>query len=153
MINPINHGKTPADLATYKVEPYVMAADVYGVHPHTGRGGWTWYTGSAGWMYQLIISSFLGIRREGDKLWIEPATPSTWEKFEVKYRFGSTLFNVSVHQAPAAPATTVTVDGYHQDNGFITLVDDGRAHEVEIRFRPRTVQDVPALVDSSPGAP
>lgn len=73
MINPINHGTTPQQIAIYKVEPYVVAADVYAVSPHTGRGGWTWYTGSAGWMYRLITESLLGLRLEVDKLRLAPA--------------------------------------------------------------------------------
>jgi cyclic beta-1,2-glucan synthetase len=77
IINPINHARTPTDLATYKVEPYVIAADVYAVSPHVGRGGWTWYTGSAGWMYRLIVESLLGLRLEGETLRIEPCLPRT----------------------------------------------------------------------------
>ena len=87
MINPINHGKTKNEIAIYKTEPYVMAADVYGVSPHEGRGGWTWYTGSASWMYQLIISSFLGLTREGTTLKINPCVPHEWKSFEIDYRF------------------------------------------------------------------
>ena len=75
LINPLNHGLNATDIASYKAEPYVMAADVYGVSPHTGRGGWTWYTGSAGWMYMLIVESFLGLKREGNVLYFEPCIP------------------------------------------------------------------------------
>ena len=75
MINPINHGNSAASMATYKVEPYVISADVYAVSQHTGRGGWTWYTGSAGWMYQLIITSLLGLRRRAERLYFEPCLP------------------------------------------------------------------------------
>ncbi len=98
LINPINHGKTPEDVAIYKAEPYVMAADVYGVAPHTGRGGWTWYTGSAGWMYQLVTESFLGIRREGNVLIIEPRVPADWKSFRVKYTLNENVYNIEVEQ-------------------------------------------------------
>lgn len=98
LINPINHGKTAEDVTVYKAEPYVMAADVYGVDPHTGRGGWTWYTGSAGWMYQLITESFLGIRREGNTLIIEPRIPIDWKSFKIKYRLNENTYVIEVEQ-------------------------------------------------------
>ena len=78
MINPINHGSTPEEMETYKVEPYVVAADVYAVSQHAGRGGWTWYTGSAGWLYQLIVDSVIGLKRRGDKLHFDPCLPEEW---------------------------------------------------------------------------
>ena len=87
MINPVNHARSPEELATYKVEPYVMAADIYAVAPHIGRGGWTWYTGSAGWMYRLIVESLLGLRLEVDKLYFAPCFPADWTGFKVHYRF------------------------------------------------------------------
>ena len=83
MINPVNHGKTSKEIAVYKVEPYVLAADVYAFSPHAGRGGWTWYTGSAGWLYRLIIESFLGLQQEGNKLKIVPCIPEEWESFKI----------------------------------------------------------------------
>src|SRR6185437_14343588 len=81
MINPVNHANSDAAIAVYKVEPYVVAADVYAVAPHTGRGGWTWYTGSAGWMYRLVVESLLGLRIEGSKLRIEACLPESWAGF------------------------------------------------------------------------
>ncbi len=87
MINPVNHGGSPEAIATYRVEPYVVAADIYSLLPHTGRGGWSWYTGSAGWMYRLIIESLLGLRLDADKLYFEPLLPSSWNTFKVHYRF------------------------------------------------------------------
>jgi cyclic beta-1,2-glucan synthetase len=100
MINPLNHGSSREIIETYKVEPYVLAADVYGVEPHIGRGGWTWYTGSAGWMYQLIIESFLGINREGNTLKINPCIPEDWRSFKVTYRFENTAYQIEVIQQP-----------------------------------------------------
>lgn len=107
LINPINHGKTPEDVAVYKAEPYVMAADVYGVEPHTGRGGWTWYTGSAGWMYQLITESFLGIRREGNTLVVEPRVPADWKSFRVKYMLNEVRYDIDVTQTDKKFSLTV----------------------------------------------
>ena len=98
LINPINHGKTPEDVSTYKVEPYVMAADVYGVSPHTGRGGWTWYTGSAGWMYQLITESFLGIKRIGNTLVLQPRIPVEWKSVKVTYTLFQNSYQIEVIQ-------------------------------------------------------
>ena len=83
MINPVNHGSTAETEAVYKVEPYVVAADVYAVAPHTGRGGWTWYTGSAGWMYRLIVESLLGLKLEGDRLHVTPCLPAEWSEFKL----------------------------------------------------------------------
>ena len=76
LLNPVHHGGTPEQIATYKVEPYVVAADVYAVAPHTGRGGWTWYTGSAGWMYRLLVETLLGVKLEGDQLRLTPRFPA-----------------------------------------------------------------------------
>lgn len=132
MINPINHGKSAEDVSIYKVEPYVMAADVYGVTPHTGRGGWTWYTGSAGWMYQLIIESFLGLKREGDSLWFEPCVPADWSAFKVNYRFKETMYKIEI--SPLASNTRIAiVDGVEQPKGIVKLIDDKHDHTVIIK--------------------
>jgi cellobiose phosphorylase len=131
LINPINHAKTRKEMSVYKVEPYVMAADVYSVSPHTGRGGWTWYTGSAGWMYQLIIESFLGLKREGDTIKFEPCMPATWKSFSVKYRFKETLYTFQINQEPTEK-TEITVDGTIQHEDVIQLVNDKNEHTVSI---------------------
>jgi cellobiose phosphorylase len=136
MINPVNHGKSPATIATYKVEPYVIAADVYAVAPHTGRGGWSWYTGSARWMYRLIIESLLGIRIEAGNLRFLPCLPQHWEKFTVRYRYQETLYIITVNQiAEAGEPMTVIVDSIIQANCEIALVDDRQEHIVEIKIR------------------
>ena len=132
MINPINHGKTPEAVDIYKVEPYVMAADVYGVHPHTGRGGWTWYTGSAGWMYQLIINSFLGLNRKGDELWFEPRVPAEWTSFKLRYQYKETFYAIEVFPTDTEEQTTI-VDGVEQPNGIVKLIDDKAVHTVTIK--------------------
>jgi len=135
MINPVNHGATPEAIATYKVEPYVVAADVYALSPHTGRGGWTWYTGSAGWMYRLILESLLGLRIEVDKLHFAPCLPAHWKEFKVHYRFRETVYHIVVRQMLATSgATTLTVDGVQGNDKAIPLVDDHQEHTVEVRI-------------------
>ena len=135
MINPVNHAGSQEKIATYKVEPYVVAADVYAVSPHIGRGGWTWYTGSAGWMYRLIVESLLGLRLEVDKLRFEPCLPADWESFKVHYRYRETLYHITVRQTPAGSGeTSVTVDGVKQHDKAIPLVDDRQEHSVEVRI-------------------
>ncbi len=132
MINPINHGRTAEEIAIYKVEPYVMAADVYARSPHEGRGGWTWYSGAAGWMYQLIIESFLGLQVVGKKLTVSPCIPAEWTSFKVRYRFGSALYHIAVQQKNAAFKTSVFVDNVICDDGIILMEDDGKEHAVDI---------------------
>jgi cellobiose phosphorylase len=140
MMNPVNHGKSPETIAAYKVEPYVVAADVYAVAPHTGRGGWTWYTGSAGWMYRLILESLLGLRLAADRLHISPCLPLDWQAFQVHYRYRDSLYHIDVRQAPAADAgMKVSVDGVAQSDATIRLVDDHQEHYVEVNLKPRTV--------------
>ena len=136
MINPITHAKLPEGIATYKVEPYVVAADVYAVPPHTGRGGWTWYTGSAGWMYRLIVESLLGLRLEIDKLRFAPCIPADWETFKVHYRYLETIYHITVLQTRTGNGgTIVTVDGVERDDQVIPLVDDHQEHSVEVRIQ------------------
>ena len=133
MINPLTHGSTPQAVATYKVEPYVVAADVYALAPHIGRGGWTWYTGSAGWMYRLIVESLLGLKLDVDKLRITPCFPADWNAFKIHYRYRNTFYHISVLQvATAVGAPRVTVDNIEQPDQTIALVDDQREHSVEV---------------------
>ncbi len=131
LINPIHHGTTPQQVDTYKVEPYVMAADVYGVDPHIGRGGWTWYTGSAGWMYQLIIESFLGLKREGNTLRFESCVPGDWKSFSVTYRFLESVYYIEVNQS-SDNQEEVWVDGERQSDQTFTLINDHKDHYVKI---------------------
>jgi cellobiose phosphorylase len=135
MINPVNHARSPEAVAIYKVEPYAVAADVYALSPHTGRGGWTWYTGSAGWMYRLIVESLLGLRLEGDRLSIAPLLPADWKGFTVHYRYRETVYHIAVVRTQGVDgATGVTVDGIPQQDTAIRLVDDYREHAVEVRI-------------------
>jgi len=151
MINPINHATTTEEAAIYKVEPYVIAADVYGVSPHTGRGGWTWYTGSAGWMYRLILESLLGMRLEVDKLTFRPCLPADWPSFTVQYLYRETVYAITVIQTVVPEggciaATQVIVDGAVTTDAVISLVDDRQPHTVEVK-----VQAPPQKL--APGAP
>ncbi len=132
IINPVNHGKTATAIGTYKVEPYVVAADVYALSPHTGRGGWTWYTGSAGWMYRLITESLLGLRLETDRLHFEPCLPAGWGGFKVHYRYRETVYHIEIVQVPGE--RLMTIDGERCAGAAIPLTDDGREHHVELRL-------------------
>jgi cyclic beta-1,2-glucan synthetase len=134
LLNPISHADTPEKAARYKVEPYVIAADIYSVFPHTGRGGWTWYTGSSAWMYRLGIEAILGISRVGNALNINPCIPHDWQGFKVDYRFGSARYKISVANPLKVNqgVKEILLDGSPQPDGSIFLVDDGLRHEVYI---------------------
>ena len=135
MINPANHTQTPEQTAIYKAEPYVMAADVYAAPQHAGRGGWTWYTGSAAWMYLLIVESLLGLRLEKDRLHCTPCIPADWDGFTVHYRFQETVYHIEVRQSrEGTGAASVSVDGVEQLDGTIPLVNDQRDHAVVVRI-------------------
>ncbi|HZE86501.1 MAG TPA: glucoamylase family protein, partial [Puia sp.] len=152
MINPIHHGSSPQGMATYKVEPYVVAADVYSISLHKGRGGWTWYTGSAGWMYQLLSESLLGLVREGKSLRFMPCLPAEWPSFVVHYRYEETVYHVEFIQGVGAAggggreadavtvsgsvvcALSVSLDGVPQQGDKIALEDDREEHKVEVRL-------------------
>ncbi len=139
MINPVNHAGSIEETATYKVEPYVVAADVYEAPGHTGRGGWTWYTGSAAWMYRLIVESLLGLSLEVDKLHFTPCLPADWDGFRMHYRYRETVYHIAIVQASAANGEMrVTVDGIEQNDKTIPLVDDHREHWAEVRIPGRT---------------
>ncbi|MBC7499696.1 MAG: cyclic beta 1-2 glucan synthetase, partial [Herminiimonas sp.] len=138
LINPVNHGRTAEDIAVYKVEPYVVAADVYAVSPHVGRGGWTWYTGSSGWMYRLIVESLLGVRLEGTRLFIAPCLPADWTSYKLNYRYRNTTYRIVVTQTMVeGVAFNLQVDGVEQADGAIALIDDRRDHLVEISMHNR----------------
>ncbi len=134
LINPLNHSSTAADIATYKVEPYVVAADVYAVSPHTGRGGWTWYTGSAGWMYRLLVESLLGLRLVVDELRFFPCLPKEWSNFKLHYRYRDTFYHVTVQNNGGHEVTRVTVDGVDQIGKAIKLIDDRQEHFADIEI-------------------
>ena len=134
MINPLTHARTPEEVDTYKVEPYVVAADVYTAEGQLGRGGWTWYTGSASWMYRVGLEGILGLRKRGDTLFVEPRVPASWPGYTIEYRYGSSLYVIAVRNenGKTQEAIEVTVDGRALQDGGIPLVDDGERHEVTV---------------------
>jgi cellobiose phosphorylase len=136
LINPVRHAQTPDEIAIYKVEPYVITADVYGLAPHTGRGGWSWYTGSAGWTYRLIVESLLGVRREGTRLRIDPRLPKHWDEVAIDYRYRETRYRITITQAAGEKSgeISVSVDGAQQEDSSLALVDDNTEHEVRVRL-------------------
>lgn len=125
-LNPINHASDEASARIYRVEPYVIAADVYAVAPHVGRGGWTWYTGSAGWMHRAGLEAILGISREGNMLRVKPCVPEDWTGFEISTQFGATRYQLSLSRGaeiqhdPAVQVQTVSPGEF-----LISLVDIG----------------------------
>ncbi|HEX6041990.1 GH36-type glycosyl hydrolase domain-containing protein, partial [Longimicrobium sp.] len=138
MISPVSHGRTPEEVAVYQAEPYVVAADVYGVAPHVGRGGWTWYTGSAGWMFRVALESVLGITLEGgDTLVVRPCVPRDWPGFSVRYRLpdGATTYEIAVtRDAGAEIRGSVEGRALASAGGAlrIPLVRDGGTHRVDV---------------------
>ncbi len=164
MLNPISHADDPAGVDVYKVEPYVMPADIYGAAPHTGRGGWTWYTGAAGWMYRLAVETLLGITLEVDRLRLTPRVPESWDSFKIHYRYRETFYHIVLKRSPAGaaaagapapaaarraagapkapgaqPISRVVLDGVElrqsaETRGTVPLVDDRRDHRVEVQF-------------------
>jgi cellobiose phosphorylase len=136
LLNPVHHSATPSQTATYKVEPYVVAADVYAVPPHTGRGGWTWYTGSAGWMYRLLIETLLGVNLEGNQLRLTPSLPKTWNVFTLHYRYHQTPYHIRITRLPGIPpgGSRLSLDGQPLAGNSIPLLDDQRDHSVEMQL-------------------
>lgn len=136
MLNPINHTQTSRDVQIYANEPYVMSADVYTANPHEGRGGWSWYTGAGGWMYQAGLEYVLGIKLLGDQLYIHPCVPSEWESFTIDYRYKKTTYSIEVYCRPDYGALlTWVVDGKVLENQpYLKLVDDGKVHQVVVHI-------------------
>jgi cyclic beta-1,2-glucan synthetase len=144
LINPVNHSDSFGKASKYKVEPYVMAADVYALSPHEGRGGWTWYTGSAGWMYRLIVESILGLKRENDRLFFEPCIPQEWDSYHIRYRFRETTYLITISQAETDDLVqTITVDGIRCLDCFISLINDQTEHHAEVRLPRKKSELIP----------
>jgi len=148
LLNPINRTTTRADVHRYKVEPYVIAADIYSKTPHVGRGGWTWYTGSAGWMYRAGIEWILGFQRQGSVLRMTPCIPAHWPGFEINYRHGTARYEIAVENPDRVGQGVVyaELDGRPLTDPlhWVPLVDDGNVHRVRI------VLGKPDLSDSDP---
>lgn len=151
MLNPVNHGSTPESIERYKVEPYVMCADIYAVSPHTGRGGWTWYTGAAGWMYRLTVETLLGLQLEVNHLRIVPCVPAHWDAYKIHYRYRETVYHITVKRVDkqtersirvtvdgaaveGSDASGSVVSGTARPQGLIPLVDDRQEHDVEVEL-------------------
>lgn len=134
MLAPANHTNSADSTAIYKTEPYVLASDVYALAPHTGRGGWTWYTGSAGWMYRFTLESLLGLKLTGDKLYFSPCLPADWSAFEVHYRYRETLYHIRVQTQAGDGATTLSIDGVPHPGPAIPLINDRLQHSVKLRI-------------------
>ena len=144
MLNPVNQGSQPDGIERYKVEPYVMCADIYGAPPHTGQGGWTWYTGAAGWMYRLTVETLLGLQLEVDQLRIAPCIPAHWESYKIHYRYRETVYHITVKRVgeksdqvmrvmlDGEVANEAGAEGTKPPQGMIPLVDDRREHYVEV---------------------
>jgi cyclic beta-1,2-glucan synthetase len=143
MLNPLTHASTADDVAVYKVEPYVVAADVYTATGHRGRGGWTWYTGSASWMYRVGLEAILGFTKQGDKLTFAPRVPADWPEVTVEYRYGGSTYVIVIGEPAEVgrQGAVISVDGVALPGQEIPLVDDGGRHEVDVR--PRTAGPPP----------
>jgi cyclic beta-1,2-glucan synthetase len=130
----VNRTATRAGVDRYRGEPYVVAADVSIAPLHAGAAGWTWYTGSAAWMYRLGIEVLLGLRREGDRLRVDPCVPHGWDGFEARWRVGSSEYAIHVRNPEHVchGVRAIMLDGRPIDEPVIPLVDDGRQHDVEI---------------------
>ena len=168
MLNPVNHTRTGADVERYKAEPYVMAGDVYARAPHTGRGGWSWYTGAAGWMYRAGLESLLGLRRRGATFSIDPCIPSTWPQYQIVWRFLNTRYEISVSnpQRRCRGVAWAELDGVPTNAAAIPLIDDGRGHQVRVvlgdvrtaatprtgRGSSSTKASLPTVLESRPAA-
>jgi cellobiose phosphorylase len=127
MLNPANRSASTEGARRYRVEPYVLAADIYSGEGIAGRGGWTWYTGAAGWMYRAILESVLGVRVRGDELWLDPCVPDHWPGFEVELDLPGTFYLVRVERGSAQPL----LDGKPVAGPAVPLLRDGRRHTVE----------------------
>jgi cyclic beta-1,2-glucan synthetase len=134
MINPIYHAESREKADHYKVEPYVIAADVYSVPPHTGRGGWTWYSGSSGWMYRLGLEVILGLRQEGKFLVVDPCIPKSWTSYEISYRHDETSYQIRVENPNGVNqgVRQVILDGKALSDGKLPLANDGHSHKVRV---------------------
>ena len=137
LLNPILHSDSPQGAARYRLEPYAVAADVYSVPPHVGRGGWNWYTGSAGWMYRLGLEAILGFHRQGAVLQVDPCIPAGWKGFEITWRLpgtAGTTYRIRVDnpEGVCRGVKRVTLDGKPLPRRRVPLLDDGAAHEVQV---------------------
>ncbi|MEO5952526.1 MAG: glycosyl transferase family 36, partial [Chloroflexia bacterium] len=157
MLNPINHAITPEMVEQYKTEPYVIAADIYAHPQHIGRGGWTWYTGSASWFYRLGVEYILGLKLHGDYLTVEPCIPSTWPGYKLTYKHGTSSYHITIEneQGETSRSGTVELVGMPLPDGKVPLLDDGKRHEVRValgdeRAGEGKIEELRASAEQSP---
>lgn len=136
MLNPVLHGDSPAATERYRGEPYVMAGDVLATPTRSGRAGWTWYTGSAGWLYRVGLEGILGVRRRGNRVSFKPCIPPEWPGFEMTWRLDGTTYEIRVENFTDEPGSveSVVLDGKPCEGGWVTLVPDGGRHTVMVRL-------------------
>jgi cyclic beta-1,2-glucan synthetase len=134
LMNPIEYSRDPEHSARYQTEPYVVAADVYAAPDKVGRGGWTWYTGSAGWMYRIWVEEVLGFRLRGETLTIDPVLPADWPGFDMTYRYRSSVYEIAVKKSREVQAVTAEEDGRLLPDAVIRLVDDGKTRHISIKL-------------------
>jgi cyclic beta-1,2-glucan synthetase len=143
MLNPINHASTRGGAHRYKIEPFVVPGDVYSEPPHVGRGGWSWYTGAAGWLYRAGIEYMLGVRVQGTTVQVTPCIPRDWPGYTVRYRRGAATYVIRVDNPSRISTGTVDidVDGRRVGGDRFPVVDDGREHRVDVRLREADAPD------------
>jgi cyclic beta-1,2-glucan synthetase len=146
MINPVEHGKDPAGAQKYKVEPYVLAGDVYSQAPHSGRGGWSWYTGAAGWMHRAGLEYMLGLQIQGNELTLNPCISSDWKEFKIRYKFGGSLYQIQVRnpQGVQKGIRGVAINGKAAKFPLV-LIDDGKTHHVDVTMGTEITKTEPLL--------
>ena len=134
LINPIKHTSNQSDYSRYKLKPYVMAADIYADYPNTGRGGWSWYTGSAGWMYRAGLEYILGFQKNGSTVVMDPCVPKKWNEYTLTYKYIDTLYNIKVKNPEGLNkgVKNITIDGKTSEGNRINLVNNGETHDVEV---------------------
>jgi cyclic beta-1,2-glucan synthetase len=135
LLNPIHHAGRRTDVHRYKVEPYVVAADIYSEPPHAGRGGWTWYTGAAGWLYRTGLEWILGLQKQGSVLRIDPCIPRGWRSFEINYRHGDTRYRITVENPNGVcrGVSRISLDGASVPGApLVPLSDDGGKHRIQV---------------------
>ena len=136
MLNPVEHARAEQDYERYKVEPYVVAGDVYALKDHVGRGGWTWYTGAAGWIYRVWLEEVLGFKRRGDRLIIDPVIPKDWPGFRLRYRYLNSQYDISIEKPEPIShgVDLVELDGVAVSHNTIVLCDDGGSHTIRVHM-------------------
>lgn len=136
MINPIEHARTKDAVNKYKVEPYVIAADIYGQGNLAGRGGWTWYTGSSSWFYKAGVEYILGLKIENNTLKIEPCIPKEWKEYGIRYKFGRSIYNIKVQNRSGknSGVNMFKVNGVEVEEKQVKILDDGRVWEIEVEM-------------------